>query len=132
MAHLLARGLVALALAAALATAAHSEGIEEAHGVDVADACHDDAKRLCPGVWPGRGRIAGCLVAQMPAVSRECHHALSMVAALKSCQLDYHRFCRGVQPGGGRVYHCLGGNARELSPPCNAALKANVPGYRGY
>jgi hypothetical protein len=42
MAHLLARGLVALALAAALATSAHSEGIEEAHGVDVADACHDD------------------------------------------------------------------------------------------
>ena len=48
------------------------------------------------------------------------------------CQLDYHRFCRGVQPGGGRVYHCLGGNARELSLPCSAALKANVPGYRGY
>lgn len=132
MARLLNGGLLALMLAASFATTAHTEGIDNALGNDVADACYDDAKRLCPNVLPGRGRIAACLVVQTPAVSRECHHALSLVAALGACRIDYHRFCRGVRPGGGRVYHCLGENARELSPPCNAALKANVPGYRGY
>lgn len=132
MARLLTGGLLALMLAASFATTAHAEGIDNALGNDAADACYDDTKRLCPNVLPGRGRIAACLVVQMPAVSRECHHALSLVAALGACRIDYHRFCRGVRPGGGRVYHCLGENARELSPPCNAALKANVPGYRGY
>lgn len=128
MAHLLARSLILLLLFGALASAAAADALVRVQLGDVANACREDAARLCPGV-AGGGRAAACLVAQMPAVSRECHNALAVTAALKSCELDYHRFCRGVLPGGGRVLHCLADNAPELSPPCRAALRANAPGY---
>jgi len=59
-------------------------------------------------------------------------NALAVVAAVKTCEIDFQRFCRGVVPGGGRAFVCLAQYSRELSEPCNAALKANVPGYRGY
>jgi hypothetical protein len=71
-------------------------------------------------------------VVQAPRLGRECANALSIVAALKSCELDRQRFCRGVLPGGGRVLDCLSDHAKELTQPCNAALKSNVPDYRGY
>ena len=120
-----ARALAAALLVAALAPAASAQ-LDE-----VREACRADAARLCPGT-AGGGRVAACLVAQAPALSGECANALAVVAALKSCELDRQRFCRGVLPGGGRVLACFAANAKDVSEPCNAALKANVPGYRGY
>jgi hypothetical protein len=125
MHKLLLRGLTTALLVAWLLPAASAQIGE------VREACAADAARLCPGVIGG-GRVAACLVAQAPRLSGECANALAIVAALKSCELDQQRFCRGVLPGGGRVFVCLSGHAMDLSQPCNAALKANVPGYRGY
>ena len=128
---LLARGVVALCLVASFAPAASSDTVIRVQAGEVSNACRGDAARLCAGVVPGGGRIAACLVAQMPALSRDCHNAIAVTAALKSCEVDYHRFCRGT-PGGAPTVQCLAQYAPELSGPCNAALRANVPGYRGY
>jgi len=128
---LLTRILVGLVLVGSFAPAASADGLIRVQLGEVVDACRDDALRLCPGVVPGGGRIAGCLLAQMPALSRDCYGAIAVTAALRSCEVDYHRFCRGVI-GGPATFQCLAAYGRELSPPCNAALRANVPGYRGY
>jgi hypothetical protein len=127
----LTRIVVVLFLIVSFAPAASSDTFIRVQLGEVVDACRSDAARLCRGVVPGGGRIAACLVAQMPALSHECHNALAITAALRSCEIDYHRFCRGV-PGGAPAFHCLAGYAAELSAPCNSALRANVPGYRGY
>jgi hypothetical protein len=131
MHSLLSRILAGFVLAGSLASAASADGLVRVQLGEVVDACRDDARRLCPGVLPGGGRIAACLVAQMPALSRDCYGAIAVTAALRSCEVDYHRFCRGVL-GPGPTFQCLAAYAPELSPPCNAALRANVPGYRGY
>ncbi len=39
-------------------------------------ACRDDAKRLCPGVQPGRGRIRACLSEHEAALKESCRDAL--------------------------------------------------------
>ena len=119
----------ALVLAGSLSSV-NAEGlVHKAQLTEVNDACRDDALRLCPGVLPGRGLIAVCLVAHLRELSKPCYDALSVTAALKSCEVDRLRYCPGVIPGRGRVLSCLAEYTTELSPPCAAALEANLPGF---
>jgi hypothetical protein len=45
-------------------------------GGAVADACHDDIQKLCPGVQPGEGRVKDCMKEHRRELSKECKQAL--------------------------------------------------------
>jgi hypothetical protein len=66
----------ALALTMSLAMPA-AFAAEPAPNADVAAACQDDVKTLCPGVAPGEGRIGACLKEKRKDVSKACKSALA-------------------------------------------------------
>lgn len=67
-------------LAANLAFAADAD---KKPGADLAAACAQDVKTLCPGIEPGDGRIAACLKEHRRKVSSGCKDAIKDQRAAK-------------------------------------------------
>jgi hypothetical protein len=93
-------------------------------------ACAADARRLCPGIRPGGGRILVCLNSQAESLSQDCFQALAerglaTAAALRLCRPDFERLCPGTAPGKGRALECLLAKREDVSPECSDALSAH-------
>lgn len=99
-------------------------------------ACEEDARRLCPNVKPGDGRIAACLrqhKAEMSAACKADHERAREKAEhrrdhnRKACEGDVQKHCKGVEPGDGRIVHCLKEHKTQLSEACRASLNHKRP-----
>jgi Golgi apparatus protein 1 len=62
-----------------LALQASTETLKEA-----VTACRSDIAAKCGTVQPGKGRIAACLVAEKPNVSKDCANAIEKVEKIKT------------------------------------------------
>ena len=109
--------VTALAAASAMAqTPGGSEGLGR--------PCADDVTRLCPGVKPGGGRIAGCLQAKADQVSPACKARMEQAKEVhQACHADAEKFCSDIPPGQGRVAVCIQQHEAELSPTCRAHIQ---------
>jgi hypothetical protein len=87
--------------------------------------CAADAKKLCAGVEPGRGRIMKCLKDHEAEVSLACRSDMKAAKERaeqlrEECKADAQKFCEGIKPGGGRILACLKSHRAELAPACGA------------
>jgi hypothetical protein len=83
-----------------------------------ADPCADDAKRLCPDVGAGSGRLVNCLKETQPRLSAGCQQKLDE-GALKArrwiegsgraCREDVTQLCGSVEPGEFRIEKGMAG-----------------------
>ncbi len=96
------------------------------------DPCAEDVARLCPGVKPGGGRVAGCLrkheselgAACREKVERDVERARQFVREFgQDCKADIERLCPAIEPGEGRILGCLGQRLPDLSGACQARLE---------
>jgi Golgi apparatus protein 1 len=90
-------------------------------------ACRADARRLCPEVAQGGGRIAACLKAHELELSSACRAQLDTMreraqAFILACKPDADRLCKGIPPGAGRIAACLRSHLDELAPACRGEL----------
>jgi Golgi apparatus protein 1 len=80
--------------------------------------CLDDAKKLCPGVEPGQGRVAACLKEHKAQLSQACK---SRIAEFRegalACQADAQKLCPGTKPGAERR-QCMEEHKDQVSPEC--------------
>ncbi len=73
-----------LALAGLLATtASYAAEANKKGGSELAAACGQDIKTLCPGIEPGDGRIAACLKEHRRKLSAGCKDAIKAQRAAK-------------------------------------------------
>lgn len=73
-----------LRLPLALFVLAMSASAVAAQDVDaLRKACAVDAMKLCPGVQPGEGRMAQCLIVNAKQVSPSCLNAMSEAVAMQ-------------------------------------------------
>jgi hypothetical protein len=80
--------------------------------------CVADAKRLCPGVQPGQGRIAACLKEHQSDMSPACKARIAEFReGAQSCQADVQKLCPGTKPGKERSA-CMRQHKDEVSPEC--------------
>ena len=80
--------------------------------------CMDDAKRLCPDVQPGQGRVAACLKQHKDELSPGCKANISKFReGAQSCQADVERLCPGTKPGPER-HACMQQHKDDVSPEC--------------
>jgi hypothetical protein len=102
---------------------------------ELADACKDDAKKLCSGVEPGGGRVGRCLMEHRDQLSPACkeqgekmheqraERRGAMREVAQACKPDAEKLCAGVQAGGGRIARCLKQHQSELSQACAEAMQ---------
>lgn len=83
----------------------------------MAQACRADARKLCPGMRPGDGRIAACLHENEGQLSSACQAQLGKV---DSCSAEMKRLCAGA-PGESEKRQCAKDKRTELSAGCRAA-----------
>lgn len=91
------------------------------------DACLADAKRLCPTVSPGAGRVYYCLRSSWNQLSDGCQQLLDWSRQRANevaldCQADAFSWCQGVPAGKGRLFACLAGHRDQLSSECKKAM----------
>ena len=115
------RRTVLLVLAAACAAAS---GPAAAEG-----PCVADAKRLCPDVPVGDGRIMACFRARWFEVSSACQQQVQEVEGRArqlgvACSGAVWQYCQGVPQGQGRVLACVSARWNELSSTCRDAVAA--------
>ena len=80
--------------------------------------CVDDAKRLCPGVQPGQGRIAACLKEHKAEMSDACKARIAEFReGAHACEADVQKLCPGTKPGKERSA-CMRQHKDEVSPEC--------------
>jgi cysteine rich repeat protein len=80
--------------------------------------CMDDAKKLCPGMRPGQGRIAACLKAHEQKVSRACKARMAEFReGAQACVTDVEKLCPGTKPGAER-HQCMQEHKDQVSPEC--------------
>jgi len=80
--------------------------------------CMDDAKKLCPGVKPGEGRIAACLKQHQDQVSSACKSRIAEFReGAQACQADVQRLCPNTRPGAERS-QCMREHKDQVSPEC--------------
>ncbi|HUU00349.1 MAG TPA: cysteine rich repeat-containing protein [Myxococcota bacterium] len=97
--------------------------------------CTRDARKLCRGIIPGKGRIAACLLSHEAELSPACRPHVARVREtgekvkkgldkliLGACKADKDRFCNDVRPGHNRIVDCLSGHRAELRPACRRKL----------
>jgi hypothetical protein len=113
--------------AARLALAALALSLFAAAPARADSPCADDARRLCPDVPVGEGRILACLRARWKDVSSACQQNVNEVAGrarqfAAACEGDVWAFCQGVRRGQGRIAACLGARWDDLSSTCRDAV----------
>jgi hypothetical protein len=95
------------------------------------DPCGDDARRFCPDVKAGGGRLVSCLKENEPRLSAACQQRLDADALKarrfieefgRACRADVTEFCGSVEPGEFRVIGCLAQHQVEISPPCQTEI----------
>lgn len=91
-------------------------------------ACLDDARKFCPDVPFGEGRVMACLQARWNDLSGGCIEDLQAVQAKSreitlACATDVWSYCQGVVPGDGRLKACLGARWDVLSSTCKDELE---------
>jgi hypothetical protein len=80
--------------------------------------CMDDAKRLCPGVEPGQGRIAACLKEHKDQLSQGCKANIARFReGAEACQADVQKLCPDAKAGPDRR-RCMQQHKDEVSPAC--------------
>jgi hypothetical protein len=95
-----------------------------------ARACVSDTKKLCAGVTPGEGRIAGCMKDHMQEVSEPCQNFLAATAAAaKACAADLKQHCADAQRRTQKVA-CLKSALLNLSDDCKSAISQIAAGRR--
>jgi Golgi apparatus protein 1 len=85
--------------------------------------CVDDAKRLCPGVQPGQGRVAACLKEHKDQVSEDCRGRIAQFReGMMACQADVERLCPGIRAGAER-HTCMQQHRDQVSPQCRQVFQ---------
>ena len=80
--------------------------------------CVDDAKKLCPDVKPGQGRVAACLKQHKDELSQGCKENIARFReGAQACQEDMERLCPGTKAGPER-HACMQQHKDEVSPGC--------------
>jgi hypothetical protein len=80
--------------------------------------CMDDAKKLCPDVKAGEGRIAACLKEHKDQLSNACQANLAKFKEdAQACQAEAEKLCPGMKPGIERR-ECIKGHKGQLSAEC--------------
>ena len=80
--------------------------------------CMDDAKKLCPDIQAGQGRVAACLKQHKDELSQECKANIAKFReGAQSCQADVEKLCPGTKPGPERRA-CMQQHREEISPGC--------------
>lgn len=83
-----------------------------------AHPCVDDAKKLCPGVEPGQGRIAACLKEHKDQLSQGCKANIARFReGAEACQADVRKLCPDAKAGPER-HRCMQQHKDEVSPAC--------------
>jgi hypothetical protein len=111
--------------------AAHA-GHQVFHGgmTSIADACREDAERLCSDVKRGGGSLVACLGNQKVALAPACRAVVEdmqgrMGEARDACAEDIRKYCSSE---GGAIAHCLGRRMKDLTPKCRDTLRpGNAP-----
>jgi len=85
-------------------------------------ACLNDAKKLCPGVQPGGGKVRECLKTNVKDLSDDCKENLVKAVNIKACAPDVKQFCAGTEPGEDRIKACMKTHLADLSDACKVAL----------
>ena len=89
---------------------------------EVTGACLSDAKKLCPGVQPGGGKIRDCLKTNVKDLSDACKDVLLKAVNAKACAADVKQHCAGMEAGGGKIEACMKAKVADLSDACKVAL----------
>ena len=86
-------------------------------------ACRFDAKGVCGGITPDRGRLAACITQNFQALSGSCQAALVRIKAVRdACGADIQQQCPATKPGAGRILFCVKAHYSAMSEPCRAAI----------
>jgi Cysteine rich repeat len=89
---------------------------------EVTGACLSDAKKLCPGVQPGGGKIRDCLKTHVKDLSDDCKAVLLKAVNVKACADDVKKHCADVQAGEGRLEACMKSHVADVSDACKVAM----------
>lgn len=124
MRHLAVWVLLALAVGGPLVGQGQGQEQAKERGPKLAQgSCAEDAKKLCPGVERGQGRMRACLKQHEGELSEACKQQIT-VARTRSgaCAGDIERLCSQIEPGKGAIRACLSEHLDELSPECKAQV----------
>jgi hypothetical protein len=91
--------------------------------------CVADARRLCPDVPVGEGRILACFRARWYDVSSACQRVVQDVENRArqinvACSPAVWQYCQGIAPGQGRLLTCVAARWNDLSSTCRDAVGA--------
>jgi hypothetical protein len=92
-------------------------------------ACMQDAKKYCPGKFPGSPEFSACMKSNESKLSKACveeYHANKSEIEkhkkdLAPCSADMKRLCPGLAPQDDKFMGCMMEHMNELSPDCRAA-----------
>jgi hypothetical protein len=91
-------------------------------------ACVADIKKLCEGIQPGEGRIAGCVKEHFQDLSTPCQNFLAATAAAaKACTADVKQHCADARRPAAKVV-CLKSALVNLSDDCKSAISQIAAG----
>lgn len=95
---------------------------------DAARACVADVKKLCAGVKPGEGRIAGCVKEHVAELSAPCQNLLTATAAAKKvCANDVKQRCADAKRRTAKLA-CIKSALANLSDDCKSAISQVAAG----
>lgn len=95
---------------------------------DAARACVADVKKLCAGVKPGEGRIAGCVKEHVAELSAPCQNLLTATAAAKKvCTNDVKQRCADAKRRTAKLA-CIKSALANLSDDCKSAISQVAAG----
>ena len=95
---------------------------------EVTGACLNDAKKLCPGVQAGGGKIRECLKTNLKGLSERCQTVVLKAVIAKACADDVKKLCAGIEPGEGRIEACMKAHVADVSDACKVWLAHAVAG----
>jgi hypothetical protein len=95
-----------------------------------ARACVADIKKVCAGVEPGEGRIAGCVKEHVADLSAPCQNLLTATAAAaKACTNDVKQRCADARRRAAKLV-CIKSTLANLSDDCKSAISQVAAGRR--
>jgi hypothetical protein len=95
-----------------------------------ARACLADIKKVCAGVDPGEGRIAGCVKEHLTELSTPCQNLLAATAAAaKQCTADVKQKCADARRRTEKLV-CLKSALANLGDDCKTAISQVASGKK--